>query len=540
MRKFTFGSFLIGHGSDYCIESVDGLSEPGIVWQEQKAPYQDGATYIDNLFDVREIVVEGSIVASTLSAINTAKDTMIRALNPKNGQAWLQYDADGVSKRIMAVGSVVFGNKDYQESFQKFQVTFRCGDPLWQDLTADSINLPTQATSNFYTLSEAVKFQTILERQNGNLFITYTTTIGGIIKSQEYNGSSWSSPVTIASAKPTYESSFDSRSIEMSNGNILLLYSGLESMDSVYKTKYRIYTGSWGSPIFIEDSELAILCLIELFNGTILAIVDDGINVQKKTFDGSSWSSSTTIIAKSLFVPSNIMQKTDGTVIISGHEGGPNYNGISYNYDYLNNVLSNKNTINVSGGTLNNYPIQLIELRSKTLIAIYWKTAAGPIVSRSLSNGVWSSESIIKSTGGNFHALLSLDGSLYILFSDRISVRKINPVNAAVTGHIGVSIKVTLNGPSTNPRIINDDTLEYIRLNKTLATGDYFVVNTEFGKKSIELWSGGIKTNGLAYLDLGSTLFQLSPGDNTVYYEDDAVASTATATMEWTERYIGV
>jgi hypothetical protein len=109
-----------------------------------------------------------------------------------------------------------------------------------------------------------------------------------------------------------------------------------------------------------------------------------------------------------------------------------------------------------------------------------------------------------------------------------------------VTGHIGVSIKVTLNGPSTNPRIINDDTLEYIRLNKTLATGDYFVVNTEFGKKSIELWSGGIKTNGLAYLDLGSTLFQLSPGDNTVYYEDDAVASTATATMEWTERYIGV
>jgi hypothetical protein len=108
-----------------------------------------------------------------------------------------------------------------------------------------------------------------------------------------------------------------------------------------------------------------------------------------------------------------------------------------------------------------------------------------------------------------------------------------------VTGHVSTPIRVQLNGPSTNPRVINNDTLEYIRLDTTLATGDYFIVDTAFGKKSVELWQGGIKRNGLAFLDINSTFFQLEPGANTVYYEDDAVASTATATMQWTERYIG-
>jgi hypothetical protein len=98
---------------------------------------------------------------------------------------------------------------------------------------------------------------------------------------------------------------------------------------------------------------------------------------------------------------------------------------------------------------------------------------------------------------------------------------------------------VSFNGPSTNPRIVNADTLEYIRLNTTLATGDTFTVDTTFGNKTVTLNQGGIVKNGIAFLDIGSTFFQLEPGSNVVYFEDDAVASTATATMTWTERYVG-
>jgi hypothetical protein len=113
-RKFTFittaGTLIMGAGTDYVIEKVEGLSEPSVVNHEQKAPYQDGTTYIDTLFNVREIVIEGSInKPRSLSSINTSKDSMIRLLNPKVGLGWLTYEADGgVQKKIQAMGRVVF------------------------------------------------------------------------------------------------------------------------------------------------------------------------------------------------------------------------------------------------------------------------------------------------------------------------------------------------------------------------------------------------------------------------------------------------
>jgi hypothetical protein len=118
--------------------------------------------------------------------------------------------------------------------------------------------------------------------------------------------------------------------------------------------------------------------------------------------------------------------------------------------------------------------------------------------------------------------------------------RSITPVTATVTGDYDTPISVTFTGPSTNPRIVNADTIEYIRLDTTLATGDTFVANTAFGQKTVTLTQGGIVKNGTAFLDIGSTFFQLTPGSNTVYFEDDAVASTATASMTWTERYVGI
>jgi len=118
--------------------------------------------------------------------------------------------------------------------------------------------------------------------------------------------------------------------------------------------------------------------------------------------------------------------------------------------------------------------------------------------------------------------------------------RSVTPVPAVITGDVPAPFLVTFNGPSVNPRIIDQDTLEYIRLNTTLAAGDSFEVNTSFGNKTVVLVQSGITKNGIAFLDIGSTFFQLERGSNVVYFEDDAVASTATATMEWTERYVGL
>ena len=147
MRKFTFvngsSTITLGPGSVFVIESVNGLDEAKLQKQEQKAPYQDGTTYIDTLFDVREIVIKGSInYPKNLTQINAQKDVMYRALNPKNGEGWLTYEYDGGSKKIKAVASVIFKNKPWKDPYQEFQVTFRCCDPLWQDVNSKTINLP--------------------------------------------------------------------------------------------------------------------------------------------------------------------------------------------------------------------------------------------------------------------------------------------------------------------------------------------------------------------------------------------------------------
>jgi hypothetical protein len=87
---------------------------------------------------------------------------------------------------------------------------------------------------------------------------------------------------------------------------------------------------------------------------------------------------------------------------------------------------------------------------------------------------------------------------------------------------------------------VKQSTLETIRLNTNIATGEYFEVDTEFGKKSIKYYKQGIPVNGMQYLDASSEFFQLDPGDNVVYYEDDAMTSAATAILKFRSRHIGV
>jgi hypothetical protein len=159
-----------------------------------------------------------------------------------------------------------------------------------------------------------------------------------------------------------------------------------------------------------------------------------------------------------------------------------------------------------------------------------------------------SSESIINNGTETYYPTATIMNDtdiliLYARFADSYLVsrlRAVTPVPAVNTGDVSAPFLVTFQGPSVNPRIINQNTLEYIRLNTTLAAADHFDVDTSFGNKTVILTQGGIVKNGIAFLDIGSTFFQLERGSNTVYYEDDAVLSTATASLEFTERYSGL
>ena len=200
----------------------------------------------------------------------------------------------------------------------------------------------------------------------------------------------------------------------------------------------------------------------------------------------------------------------------------------------------------IANGEASNGP-SLIERSDGTLFVAYQQYPSLGYTHSMVYTTEWSSPSVINESNTQYLSVIELpSGSLIIAYQRSgdsylvYKTRSITPVLANNTGDVPAPILVTFQGPSTNPRIINQDTLEYIRLNTTLAASDSFEVDTSFGNKTVILTQGGIVKNGIAYLDIGSTFFQLERGSNTVYYEDDAVLSTATASLEFTERYSGL
>ena len=78
----------------------------------------------------------------------------------------------------------------------------------------------------------------------------------------------------------------------------------------------------------------------------------------------------------------------------------------------------------------------------------------------------------------------------------------------------GMLIQFTAAGGCTNPTIYNTVTNEKIKVNITMSAGDVLEVNTNRGKKSVRLTSGGSTTNVINYLDKTSRWLQLEVGDN--------------------------
>lgn len=141
MRKLTYtnpaGVSIVLSDAFYGITSVTGLGIPGMDIQEKKAPYQDGSTYIDQLFDTREIVVEGIIGTGLLIDIYRYRRTMAAAFNPKLGPGTLTYENDNGSWYMDAVTpeGPEFANKNANEGAQKWMITFYCYDPYWKNVT---------------------------------------------------------------------------------------------------------------------------------------------------------------------------------------------------------------------------------------------------------------------------------------------------------------------------------------------------------------------------------------------------------------------
>lgn len=91
-----------------------------------------------------------------------------------------------------------------------------------------------------------------------------------------------------------------------------------------------------------------------------------------------------------------------------------------------------------------------------------------------------------------------------------------------------------------NPSILNVNTQEFIKINRTMQAGEVIVLNTSFGNKKLESIMNGVSTNIFNYIDFQSTFLQLATGDNLFRYDAEQFIDNLEVTIYYTPQYLGV
>jgi len=177
----------------YMITKIDGLGSPGLGLQEKFAPYQDGSTLIDQLYQPRDLTVEFALAAvpSNLSGIATARRTIVSALNPKTGIGLLTFTNDYGTWQIPAIpaSSPIFANRVSTEPYQQVQVVFHCPNPYWQSTT--------QSTASLSYLGSSLEFPAAgLDMLAGGIEISSLGTLNGSVTNLT-NGGDVDCPITL-------------------------------------------------------------------------------------------------------------------------------------------------------------------------------------------------------------------------------------------------------------------------------------------------------------------------------------------------------
>lgn len=98
-----------------------------------------------------------------------------------------------------------------------------------------------------------------------------------------------------------------------------------------------------------------------------------------------------------------------------------------------------------------------------------------------------------------------------------------------------------IKGKVTNPKIMNLTTGEYLRIKKTLEEDETIYINTSPHNREITLIkSDGSKANAFGLFDFDSELFMLATGENKIRYISDNHSDTATLTIKYHNRYVGL
>jgi hypothetical protein len=108
-------------------------------------------------------------------------------------------------------------------------------------------------------------------------------------------------------------------------------------------------------------------------------------------------------------------------------------------------------------------------------------------------------------------------------------------------GDVETPVRIEFEGPATNPKITNETTGEFVKVNTVLNTGEKLIITTDFGnKKVIFVDVSGNESNSFGLIDLNSKFFQLQIGENEISYSADVGTTTAEVLIQWYNRFLGL
>lgn len=129
----------------FLLQSIDGLGDVDADIQTQKAPFQDGSTYIDSVLQERAISLEVVILSNDKPTVLRQRQYLASIFNPKLGPGTLRYENGEVVREIEAVpdGVPVFpsGQSNRGPFFQKAMISLICPAPFWLDPLKNIVKL---------------------------------------------------------------------------------------------------------------------------------------------------------------------------------------------------------------------------------------------------------------------------------------------------------------------------------------------------------------------------------------------------------------
>ena len=126
-------------GSFFYANKITGLGDVYADIQTQKAPYQDGATFLDSLLTPRPVSFEVFIQGVDSADISKKRAELARIFNPKLGEGLLEINYGGTVMVIEAVAEHVptypSGTNNRGIVYQIGLIDLICPNPYWRSVT---------------------------------------------------------------------------------------------------------------------------------------------------------------------------------------------------------------------------------------------------------------------------------------------------------------------------------------------------------------------------------------------------------------------